>query len=462
MAVTGQAMRLAAHWAVGVCLLSLGCQAQVSYTILGGPKKPANKEAVSDDEARLTPEAQPGTGGPTSSAGPDIIRAAYLPASVPAAGQPAPMPPGAPAQGAGPGSAIIASGPTGGSIVMPGSSGLMAPSPDGTGMPGAPGCGPGPNGEQQPIPRELAKVSLPPYMIEPPDILLINAVRLTPRPPYRLEPQDVLQVVVAETLPNQPIAGLYTIAPDGTINLGFAYGVVRIGGMTAEQAQAAIAQHLGQVLRNPQVAVTLVQIRAVMQTQGEHLVRPDGTISLGTYGAVYVTGLTLAQAKCAIERHLAQFLANPEISIDVYAYNSKVYYVITDGAGFGEQVYRFAVTGNETVLDAIGQIYGLPAVASKRKIWLARPSPPGYPCDQVLPVDWKAITQGGSTDTNYQVFPGDRIYVKSDCLIWLDNTMAKIIAPIERLFGITLLGSETVRSFGRNGAGTNGAFITTF
>jgi protein involved in polysaccharide export with SLBB domain len=341
---------------------------------------------------------------------------------------------------------VITSGPNGGSIVMPGTAGMPAGSPDGA----APGCCTGPNGEQQPIPRELQKVSLPPYMIEPPDILVINAVRLTPRPPYRLEPQDVVQVIVAEALPNQPISGVYTVTPDGTINLGFSYGVVRIAGLTPEQAQAAIAQHLSQVLRNPQVAVAISQLRGVMQTQGEHLVRPDGTISLGTYGAVYVTGLTLAQAKCAVERQLSQFLMNPEVSVDVFAYNSKVYYVITDGAGFGEQVYRFPVTGNETVLDAIGQIFGLPAVASKRRIWLARPAPPGYPCDQILPVDWKAITQGGSTDTNYQVFPGDRIYVHSDCLIWIDNSLAKIIAPIERLFGITLLGSETVQSLRGN------------
>ena len=45
--------------------------------------------------------------------------------------------------------------------------------------------------------------------------------------------------------------------------------------------------------------------------------------------------------------------------------NSKVYYIITDGAGSGEQVFRFPVTGSETVLDAISQIGGLPPVSSK-------------------------------------------------------------------------------------------------
>ena len=117
-----------------------------------------------------------------------------------------------------------------------------------------------------------------------------------------------------------------------------------------------------------------------------------------------------------------------------------------DGGGFGEQVFIFPSTGNETVLDAIGRIYGLPPVSSKKRIWVARPAPSCVGCFQILPVDWRAITRGAQTDTNYQVFPGDRIYVEADRLIWLDNTLAKILAPVERVFGVTLLGASTVQS----------------
>jgi hypothetical protein len=35
-----------------------------------------------------------------------------------------------------------------------------------------------------------------------------------------------------------------------------------------------------------------------------------------------VTGLTLSQAKCVIEKHLSQWLLNPEISLSVSAFNS--------------------------------------------------------------------------------------------------------------------------------------------
>src|SRR5207302_102653 len=125
-------------------------------------------------------------------------------------------------------------------------------------------------------------------------------------------------------------------------------------------------------IKEPQVSVSLLQFRGVQQTAGEHLVIQDGTITLGSYGSVFVAGMNLCQAKLAIERHLSCFLLNPEISLSVNAYNSKVYYVINDGAGFGQTVNRFPITGKETVLDAVALNGGLAAVSSKRRMWLAR------------------------------------------------------------------------------------------
>ncbi|MCS6851590.1 MAG: polysaccharide biosynthesis/export family protein [Gemmataceae bacterium] len=219
------------------------------------------------------------------------------------------------------------------------------------------------------VPRELRKLTLPPYVIEPPDILLVEVI---------------------PTL-DQPISG-------------------------------------------------------------QHLVRPDGTISLGIYGSVAVGGMTLDEAREAIKTHLSSRIKEEklQVSVDVFAYNSKVYYVITDGGGYGEQVYRFPITGSETVLDAISQINGLPAVASKRAVWIARRVPDASCGEQKLLVDWCAITQKGDAATNYQVLPGDRIYVHSDKLIRTDTIVAKILSPFERLMGFTLLTSETINSIRTN------------
>ena len=231
-------------------------------------------------------------------------------------------------------------------------------------------------------PREFAKQPLPPYVVEPPDILLVEATAAVTR-------ED-----------KQPVAG-------------------------------------------------------------QHLVRPDGTISLGVYGSVFVAGLTLEQVREAVAAQI--HFSVPKLSlndikkgvvVDVLAYNSKVYYVITDGGGYGEQVYPIASTGNETVLDAMSKINGLPAVSSKKRIWVARATPN---CDhpEILPVDWCGITQRGCADTNYQIFPGDRVYVASDKWIRTDSFLAKRLNPIQRVLGTILLGSSTVNSIrNRTGTGT--------
>ena len=66
---------------------------------------------------------------------------------------------------------------------------------------------------------------------------------------------------------------------------------------------------------------------------GQYLVGPDGTINLRRCGTLQVMGLTIAEAKAALEKHLAKYFHSPEVSVDVIAYNSKVYYVITEGPG---------------------------------------------------------------------------------------------------------------------------------
>jgi polysaccharide export outer membrane protein len=299
-----------------------------------------------------------------------------------------------------------------------------------------------------PVPRELDLVCLPDYRVEPPDILLIEAVRTIPRPPYRVEPLDVLAIQLANPFPDEPLTGLFAVDPDGTINVGPTYGgAVPVAGLTLPQVKAALERRIAEAskLKEPLVTVTLAQSRAAQRISGPHLVRPDGSIALGTYGSVRVAGLTLAEVRRAIEAHLAEFLLDPQVSVDVQNYNSKLYYVILDGGGAGQTVARLPVTGKDTVIDAIAQVSGLSAVSSKDRIWVSRPAPAG--CGhQILPVDWRAVSECGDTATNYQLMPGDRVFVAAYPLVTADTQLARIISPIERLLGVTLLGSSTVNS----------------
>ncbi len=298
------------------------------------------------------------------------------------------------------------------------------------------------------MPRELEKVVMPTYTVEPPDILVIEGIHIVPREPYMLRTLDLLAIQVAGALPDAPIAAAYPIEPGGQVNLGVPYGTVRVAGMSVAESQEAISAHLKQYLKDPVVSVSLMQMAASQQIAGQFLVAPDGTVTLGSYGSVSVVGQTLAEARQSIERHLSQSLDQPKVSVNVFGYNSKVYYVILQGAGLGDGVYRFPVTGNETVLDAIAQINGLEAISSKR-IWIARPN---RSCaePQILPVDWVALTEQARTETNYQLMPGDRVFIAEDKLVALDTRIAKLISPLERIMGFSLLGVATATRFSGN------------
>jgi polysaccharide export outer membrane protein len=265
------------------------------------------------------------------------------------------------------------------------------------------------------VPRELDKITLPPYVIEAPDQLLIE--------------------------------------------VAFRSRVPKINTKTGEEIKDD---------KNVTVMEDVTGRLPVQPVSGPFIVRLDGSVGLGFWGSVPVSGLTLDQARDAIRDHLlknetlARFKLRPEslfVIVDVLAYNSKRYYVIYDGGGLaaGEQMFSFPITGSETVMDAISNMGGLPDVASKRNIWIARRTPyPGQPW-QILPVDWIGTTQHGITFTNYQILPGDRIYVKAQRLVAFDRALARIISPVERVFGVTLLGANTVNTLRTNpNSNTNG------
>jgi protein involved in polysaccharide export with SLBB domain len=140
--------------------------------------------------------------------------------------------------------------------------------------------------------------------------------------------------------------------------------------------------------------------------------------------------------------------------VDLLAYNSKAYYVVLEGGGNGDRVERFPVTGNDTVLDAIAQVGGLNQLSS-RNVWVARPAPGHVGCDQILPVNWREITRGGSAKSNYQVLPGDRVFIAEDRMLAFGSTVDRLSAPFERMFGLLLLGTQTIQTMQRFPDGLN-------
>lgn len=287
------------------------------------------------------------------------------------------------------------------------------------------------------VPTELNPVTLPEYVIEPPDVLTIEARIKQVNVPARLtKVREMLKT-------NKDEDGTKDLTPERRAEL--------------EKEKAALeadkVEYTGDTNPLPYNPI-----------QNQFQVRPDGTVYLGAYGTVQVAGLTTNQARLAIRSVLAKQI-NYEaggiredsvlVLVDVVQYNSKTYYVITDGGGAGERVTEFPITGKEFVSSAIARIGGLPEEASKRNIWVARRTPQLNE-EQILPVDWVGMTQWGVTSTNYQLFPGDRVYVKAQRIVTVDRTLAKLLNPVERIFGVTLLGTQTVNQMAGRGFGFGG------
>lgn len=303
------------------------------------------------------------------------------------------------------------------------------------------------------IPKETAKSSLPDYFLESPDLITVEAVHLVPKSPYMLRVFDVIALDVIGTPVEEPIIGNFSVEPGGTIQLGGAYGAVRIEGLSLAEAEQSIARHLiwspentqGRLGPHTVVSAKLVRMSDVQQIAGTHLIAPDGYITLGSYGRVYINGLTVDECREAIEFHLSKALEHPQVAVDVYSYNSKEYYVIFQSAAMDELVFVFPYTGNETVLKAIGNTNGLAPNSSKR-IWVARPVGNTHK-PVILPVDWVAVTAYGMPQTNYQLLPGDRVFVVESRWVAADGVLARIIAPFERIMGFSLLGATTATRF---------------
>ncbi|MBX9582315.1 MAG: SLBB domain-containing protein [Gemmataceae bacterium] len=145
----------------------------------------------------------------------------------------------------------------------------------------------------------------------------------------------------------------------------------------------------------------------------DQVVFADGTIDLGVYGRPVVAGRTQEQIVALVSTAISAKEGEKEklkepvgVTVRIIGRTSKVYYVLGEVNAPG----AFPVNGFDTVLDGIIRAGGVTNRAGLQNIVLSRPTPPDN-CRVVFPVCYSNIVQLGDTSTNYQLQPGDRIYV---------------------------------------------------
>jgi protein involved in polysaccharide export with SLBB domain len=147
---------------------------------------------------------------------------------------------------------------------------------------------------------------------------------------------------------------------------------------------------------------------------GDQPVLADGTIHLGRYGRAQVAGKDVDEIQALVRAAVMPQLQGKDsgpITVRLVTRVSKVYYVLGEVNSPG----AYQLAGRETVLDGIVAAGGLTDRASRCNIILSRPTPPDS-CRVVLPICYEQIVQLGDTTTNYQLAPGDRIFVSSKTL----------------------------------------------
>ncbi len=172
------------------------------------------------------------------------------------------------------------------------------------------------------IPREFTKVSMPDYIVEPPDLVLVE---------------------VLEAAPGRPISGERLVRPDGKISLGF-YGEVYVAGLTIPEVKEKVVLHLRKYLSDQTL----------------------GLVEIDPYTSEPTVDPKTNKPKPVDPRD------TDRVFVDVTAYNSKNYYVLGDVLVPG----KMPITGNETVLDALQYAQGLlPTAAPRTSAWCARHLP---------------------------------------------------------------------------------------
>jgi protein involved in polysaccharide export with SLBB domain len=155
--------------------------------------------------------------------------------------------------------------------------------------------------------------------------------------------------------------------------------------------------------------IEITDLESDVRLPADQTVMVDGTIDLGAYGRIVVAGMTIEQIEIAVTaavQALHQDETIKPINVRLNVAESAVYYVLGEVNAPGS----YPLIGRETVLDGIVTAGGLSERASECQVILSRPTPPGS-CRIVLPVCYDRVVQLGDTTTNYQLRPGDRIYV---------------------------------------------------
>ncbi len=158
---------------------------------------------------------------------------------------------------------------------------------------------------------------------------------------------------------------------------------------------------------------------------GVYPVNLEGKIQYKFVGDMSVDGLTKSQLQVKIKDIISNFVVNPEVSVTITEYKSKVIYVLGEVGRPGKYYMRSdSIQVREAVVQA-----GLPTLAAAmRKCRIISPDKNGKV--KTRNVDLYAVLYGGNLRFNYEMKAGDVLYVPSTVMAKLFRVISPVTSTV--------------------------------
>ena len=146
--------------------------------------------------------------------------------------------------------------------------------------------------------------------------------------------------------------------------------------------------------------IIAVRVWREADLSGEHMVRPDGRISLPLVSDVHAAGQTPEKLARIIAEGLSKFMNQPEVSVAVRAVNSKFYFLQGEVLKPG----KYPLLIPTTILQALVNAGGFQEFANRKKIVVMRG-------DKRHKFNYKDVIKGKHLEQNIELMNGDLIIV---------------------------------------------------
>lgn len=148
-----------------------------------------------------------------------------------------------------------------------------------------------------------------------------------------------------------------------------------------------------------------------------YVVRPDGNMDMPLIGNVRCQGKTVPQVVAEITNRLAEYIIDPQVTINVTKLGTTRVYVL----GEARQQGLYELEKSHTLLDAVARAGGFTQKSTKRKVYVVRQGLNNF----VTKVNVLDILKKGAK-SNIELQEGDCVYISSNHKMGLSTILSAI------------------------------------